>query len=117
MNNNRTNRQDRAINRDQNRRQIDTLTRRLEELARETHDITNQLRALALANNDDDGNNVAPIPTPLAVGDRVEITNRYLNQQGTRGTVTNITPNWVFLRSDTNGAELRRKIHNVRRIA
>jgi hypothetical protein len=50
----------------------------------------------------------------IRVGDLVEITNEYRNQQGERGTVTRVTRAQVTLTLQSTGRSIRKKKSNVR---
>ena len=55
-------------------------------------------------------------PEPLAVDDRVVITNTYRNLKGRTGTITRLTRTFVFLRLDNSTEIIQKRRQNVDRI-
>ena len=94
--------------------QINLIINRLENIAIETRELTQELRRLQQL----PVSTVTDLPLqqqndhPFKTGDRVIITNSYLGKRGTRGVVVSTTKNIVTLR-DTQGKNHTRKSTNI----
>ena len=91
--------------------QIDDLTAQLESITKQLTQLKTQVRRERNQRTADQNKNRG-----LQIGDRVEITNRHQNLQGTTGVIIRLSTTFVTIRTD-EGSEIVRGNQNVRRVA
>lgn len=101
-------------------KRISDIISRVEELTVESRTLTQELRQLNLArvNGRETPSTVparAPYEHEFEIGDRVKITNKYRKQNGTIGTVTNVTSTQVTI-IDSLGQVFKRKYTNIQKV-
>ena len=97
----------------QNRRTENQI--RITEIARLIDELSAELsQRLILEDQTEENPTIVDTRPEIIVGDTVEITNDYRNQQGERGTVTRVTRAQVTLTLQSTGRTIRKKKSNVR---
>ena len=97
---------------------------RIEEIASQIAELSNELNRLLLEHSDPNDNNSSiastrdnRAPADFSVGDRIVITNNYRGFRGHTGTVTLIGRNdYIHFRQDSPSIITKRKRYNIRRI-
>ena len=98
-----------ANTRDRDQR-ISTIINRLDSLALESRNLTQELRTLVEPTEEEDEDE-GTYDHSYRIGDRVVIKNTYLQQKGTVGTVTNLTKSQVILVDNTGKIHTRKHTH------
>ena len=92
---------------------------RMREISSQINELSEELERLLRIEENENQTNPAPnTRRPLRVGDHIEITNSYVGRfgatRGSRGIICSIHRNTIYLRLDSNGAQVSRGITNVR---
>ena len=92
---------------------------RIREISSQISELPEELeRLLRIEENEVQADPAPNTHRPLRVGDHIEITNTYIGRfgatRGSRGIIYSIHRSTVYLRLDTNGAQVSRGINNVR---
>lgn len=91
-----------------------TRTKRIKEIAQQIEELSEELNALILL--DEQSKPKTSINHDIELGNVVEITNKYKNLQGSRGTVIKITNHQVTIRLENSNETIKRKKTNVKKI-
>ena len=90
---------------------------RIEQIAQQLEDLTSELNRLlieeAFIQRPNEVVVTATQPREFAEHQRVQITNNYRGQLNARGTVTDVTPHWVWVRIDGHRFPVRKRHHNL----
>jgi hypothetical protein len=87
---------------------------RISELAKQIDELSTELAALLIIEQADQGRDIADIRREIQIGDIVEITNAYRDQQGKQGTVVKITSKQVSIQLLESGRIVKKKKSNVK---
>lgn len=95
---------------------------RIREISSQITELSRELETLLRIEetNNSQVDRAPPSTRELQVGDSVEITNSYIGRfgatRGSKGVVTSVHRNTIYLRLDSNGAVVSRSARNVRRV-
>ena len=87
---------------------------RISEVAKQIDELSTELAALIIIEESNQGQDIADIRREIQVGDIVEITNAYRDQQGQQGTVIKITNKQVSISLLESGRIVKKKKTNVK---
>ena len=101
--------------------QAEALTLQLQALTLEANTVRTQLVQLnnRRARREAEENKPATVRKrkhPIQIGDRVIVTNKYKERQGTVGTVTKLTRTQAYVDPDGDGEVFRRYKANLKRV-
>jgi hypothetical protein len=91
--------------------------KRIKDIALEIEELSEELNALLkIDENLETRSQLSSTDHDIELGNVVEITNKYKDLQGTRGTVIKVTNQQVTIRLENSNETIRRKKTNVKKI-